>query len=216
MATTAAPTLQVFVGADISAATKGLNTVSKSISSFTGDMARTAAGVGLATLGLDAFGNVADGLRKASGVGFARDMEEVNAQLTAMLGSGDAAAAMISGIRTMADQTPFGFIELSKAAASLVPILKRTGAPMDEMLNTVMALAAYDPAQGLEGAAFALREFASGDLLSLKRRFEIDTGINMGLVDARAKTTGGRLNTFADLLGSISLEAGKPILAAFA
>lgn len=238
MVTTAAA-LQVFVGADISQATKGLTSVSKSVSSFTGDILKTAAGVGLATLGLDAFGNAADFIRKASGVGLALEYEDVNAQLTAMLGSGEAAADVMATIRKRADETPFGFLELSKAAAGLIPIMKRTGAPLEDMLNTELALASFDPAQGLEGAGIALREFASGDIQSLRRRFEIDTdpiekliakgvpglkalntvlgqsGIDLKLVEARAKTTGGRLNTFQDLLGSISLEAGKPILAAF-
>jgi hypothetical protein len=42
-----------------------------------------------------------------------------------------------------------------------------------KIMNIIQSLAAIDPFQGVQGAVFALREFLSGDLLSLQRRFEL-------------------------------------------
>ncbi|CAA9272303.1 MAG: hypothetical protein AVDCRST_MAG77-3240 [uncultured Chloroflexi bacterium] len=171
------------------------------------------------------------------GVGLANELEGLTARFEAMLGSSQAAGDMLAFIRKRADETPRGFSELGQAVTGLIPIMKSTKAPIDELLNTALILAELDPAQGLAGAGTALREFAGGDLTSLRKRFEIDTdpierltkqgvpglkalntvlaenGFTMGLVEKRAATTEGRFSTFKDLLDSIAIEAGKPILA---
>lgn len=81
----------------------------------------------------------------------------MTARFTRMLGSTDAADAAIAQIRKRADFTLYWFVVLASGGASLLPIMKRTGSPMDELLNTVMVMAALDPAQRLEGAAYAVR-----------------------------------------------------------
>src|SRR5688572_27757189 len=115
MATVAA-SLAVHVGADISGALKGLNTVSKSISTFAGGIKGgfdLLGSIGLAKGGLDTVVGSAVGLGKALGTGLAMDLEDVNARFTAMLGSTDAADAAIGKIRERADFTPYGFLELA-------------------------------------------------------------------------------------------------------
>jgi hypothetical protein len=57
---------------------------------------------------------------------------------------------------------------------SLMPIAKRYGADLGQLDNVARRLAVVDPLQGFEGASIALKEFFSGDITSLSRRFEID------------------------------------------
>ncbi len=236
-----AATLQVVVGADITGALRGLNSVSHSVTSasrsFVSSTASTALGVGAATLGIDALGSAADIVKKTLGVGLANELEGLTARFEAMLGSGQAAADMLAFIRKRADETPHGFSELARSVGSVLPLIKATGAPVDTVLDTMMKLAAVNPAQGLDGAAVAIRNAASGDWVSLADRFDIDAkpikalvaqgvpglialnrvleqnGVTMALVEKRAKTTEGRFSTFKDLLDSVFIEAGKPILA---
>ena len=50
---------------------------------------------------------------------------------------------------------------------------RRTGIEIDKLTNLARAMAVIDPAQGFKGAGIALKEFFSGDITSLARRFEI-------------------------------------------
>lgn len=47
------------------------------------------------------------------------------------------------------------------------------GVAVDELANIARRLAIIDPVQGFKGASIALKEFFSGDIVSLARRFEI-------------------------------------------
>lgn len=49
----------------------------------------------------------------------------------------------------------------------------RTGIEIQKLTNLSRALATVDPAQGFKGAGIALKEFFSGNVTSLSRRFEI-------------------------------------------
>jgi hypothetical protein len=234
--------LEVTVGADISGATKGLAALNKSIAgagSFFGNAASAALGFGAATIGLNALGGVGDLLHTALGIGLAQDLEELTAQFTAMTGSSAQAEKILADVRTEADATPFAFNELATAASSLLPVAKQSGTALFDLIRPAEILAALRPDQGLGGAAFALREAMGGDWQSIIERFDLprerlnalkkqgvpavtavntvlrEMGATQALVAARAGTTAGRFSTFNDLLSSIFIEAGKPILASF-
>jgi hypothetical protein len=64
--------------------------------------------------------------------------------------------------------------ETFQGLTSLVPLTKRYGADLGQLDNIARRLAVVDPLQGFQGAAIALKEFFSGDITSLSRRFEID------------------------------------------
>jgi hypothetical protein len=64
--------------------------------------------------------------------------------------------------------------ETMQGLTSLMPIAKRYGADLGQLDNVARRLAVVDPLQGFEGASIALKEFFSGDITSLSRRFEID------------------------------------------
>lgn len=64
--------------------------------------------------------------------------------------------------------------ETMQGLTSLMPLTKRYGADLGQLDNIARRLAVVDPLQGFQGAAIALKEFFSGDITSLSRRFEID------------------------------------------
>lgn len=55
-----------------------------------------------------------------------------------------------------------------------IPLTNAYGVDMTKSLNVARKLAAFDPAQGMQGASIALKEFLSGNVSSLSRRFEIN------------------------------------------
>ena len=57
---------------------------------------------------------------------------------------------------------------------SLVQITRAYNVDLEQLDNVARRLAIIDPLQGFSGAAIALKEFFSGDITSLSRRFEID------------------------------------------
>lgn len=57
--------------------------------------------------------------------------------------------------------------------SSFANLSARTGIEITKLTNTARALAIIDPAQGFKGAGIALKEFFSGEITSLARRFEI-------------------------------------------
>jgi endonuclease YncB( thermonuclease family) len=67
---------------------------------------------------------------------------------------------------------------------SFIPLTNTYGVDIDEVVNVARKLAAFDPAQGMEGASIAIKEFLSGNVASLSRRFELNrselTKINTG------------------------------------
>lgn len=73
-------------------------------------------------------------------------------------------------------QSKFGgtLEEQLQGLSSLVPISKRYNVSLEQLDNIARRLAIIDPLQGFSGASIALKEFFSGDITSLSRRFEID------------------------------------------
>lgn len=66
----------------------------------------------------------------------------------------------------------------------------RTGIEVNKLTNLARAMATVDPAQGFKGAGIALKEFFSGNLTSLARRFEIPREALAGIekiTDQKAK-----------------------------
>lgn len=74
-----------------------------------------------------------------------------------------------------AQQARFGgsLNENIDALSGFANLAKRTGIDITQLANTARALAIIDPAQGFKGASIALKEFFSGDITSLARRFEL-------------------------------------------
>lgn len=201
--------------------------------SSVGSLALGVAGGGLIALGAGLFG------AGSAGLSMNREMENVTAQLNAFTKDGAKSAEILEMIRERAAKTPFEFNEMAKATAGLLPAAKASGAQLESLVEQAEILAASNPAQGLEGAAFALREAVSGDFTSIIERFNLprsyinklkeegvpaleivskamaQVGFDTDLVANLAETADGRWSTFKDTFVSFAATITQPIFDSF-
>lgn len=191
--------------------------------------------IGLASMGFQAIAGAATGLGETLGIGLNAELENVHAQLLAFTKDSAAADKILEDLRKEAATTPFAFKEMASAAASLLPASKQAGVGLNDLIELSEILAASNPEQGLEGAAFALREALSGDFVSIVERFNLprkrlnelkeqgvpaleavsiamkEMGLDADLVSNLANTASGRWSTLMDTFDSIKIAIGKPI-----
>jgi hypothetical protein len=81
--------------------------------------------------------------------------------------------------RTLQDASAFGrqygFTqrEISDAVASSSLLIKQSNAPIEQIIGTLARLQQLNPRETFEGASFAVKELASGDITSIAERFNI-------------------------------------------
>ena len=191
--------------------------------------------IGLAGMGIDTLANGVRGLGDAIGIGLNVEMENTRAQFMAFTKDAGKTDEILAQIRAEADRTPFAFQEMSKAVAGLMPAAKQANEPLMDLVKTAEILAASNLAQGLEGAAFALREAVSGDFTSIIERFNLprsmikelkaqgipdleavrqamlSMGYDMDLVSNLSKTASGRWSTFMDTIDGIKKSVSEPL-----
>ena len=213
-------------------ATRGLQSISNHVEGLGGQLAR--AGLMTGAAGIAAIGAAAAGAA-VSGFGFNNTMEQVTAQLNAFTKDGEATAEILEMIRERAARTPFAFEEMASATAGLMPVARASGAALEDLVAQAEILAASNPAQGLEGAAFALREAAGGDFTSIIERFNLsrqtlnrlkeegvpaleavtiamqEMGYDASLVSNMSETLSGRWSTLQDTLQGLAGVAMAPI-----
>lgn len=221
MASTAA--LELVIGLK-DQASSGLGKISDAL----GSIGRLAGGVALG--GVVALGG---GLAAAvgSGLSFNNTLEQTTAKMIAFTGSQEEAGKVLDMVRSRAAKTPFAFNEMADAAAAFLPLSKQTGVALEEYISQAEVLAALNPAEGLAGAAFALREAAGGDFLSIIERFNLpkqrlmelkaqgvpaleavktalaEMGVDASLVAGLGETMSGRWSTFQDTLQGLAATA---------
>lgn len=154
-------------------------------------------------------------------------LEQVQTFFTSVMGSADLAAGAVQALRREADATPFDTNAVIAAGKALAV---ESGGNKDRMMDLVKLaerLAVLNPEQGLEGAAFALKEALSGDFVSLQSRFNFGKaevkalkaqglkgadlvdkalsakGIGQSAVDALGKTAAGRMSTLSSFASEI-------------
>lgn len=174
-----------------------------------------------------------------AGFSFNNSMEQVTAQLNAFTKDGAVSADILEMIRERAASTPFAFDEMARATAGLIPAANQGGVALESLVEKAEILAASNPAEGLEGAAFALREAVSGDFTSIIERFNLprqyinqlkDEGVpaleivsramqQMGydtdLVSNLAQTAQGRWSTLVDTFTTVASTVTQPIFDIF-
>jgi len=175
----------------------------------------------------------------SAGFSFNNSMEQVTAQLNAFTKDGAVSADILEMIRQRAASTPFAFDEMARATAGLIPAANQGGVALESLVEKAEILAASNPAEGLEGAAFALREAVSGDFTSIIERFNLprqyinqlkDEGVpaleivsramqQMGydtdLVSNLAQTAQGRWSTLVDTFTTVASTVTQPIFDIF-
>ena len=230
------------LGADISKASDQAKAAGGAFSS----MGRAASGavgalgqIGLAGLGLQTLAAGAKGLGDALGFGLNAELENTKAQLVAFTKDGAQAEKILADIKKEASLTPFAFGEMAKATAGLMPVAKQSGIALMDLVKQAEILAASNPAQGLEGAAVALKEAVGGDFVSVIERFNLPRGMlnqlkadgvpalqavgmamkSMGfdadLVTGLAATATGRWSTFMDTMDGLRASFSKPMFELF-
>jgi phage-related protein len=170
-----------------------------------------------------------------TGLNFNNAMEQASAKINAFTKDGAATAKILSMVQTEAAKTPFAFQEMVDAAAGLGPLAKQTGMDLQDLIGQAEVLAASNPAQGLEGAVFALREAAGGDFASVIDRFNLsrqtinrlkaegvpaieavsmamkEMGYDSDLVANMGKTLEGRWSTLQDTFTTLAGKVTQPI-----
>jgi hypothetical protein len=169
----------------------------------------------------------------SGGVRLNSTLEDTQAKLNAFTKDGNLSAQILEQIRDEASATPFAFQELADATANLIPSAKAASAELFDLVKMAEVLAASNPAEGLTGAAFALKEAVSGDFTSAIERFNLsrtyinklkDEGVpaleiigramqQMGydtdLVANLAETASGQWSTFKDELANVQATIGE-------
>lgn len=205
-----------------------------------GGMLRNAFGF-MAGAGVAAFAGIAAGAVGAATAGLSLNnaMEMTSAKINAFTKDGAATANILEMIQDRASKTPFEFQAMADAAAALLPVSKASGIGLEDLISKAEILAASNPAEGLEGAAFALKEAVSGDFTSVIERFNLprqylnqlkeqgvpaaeavsmamqQLGLDSDLVSNLAETASGRWSTFKDTIQGLAATATKPIFDMF-
>jgi hypothetical protein len=100
-------------------------------------------------------------------------LEQTVTTFQALTGSVGAAQAVVAALRREAATSPFSDAETLAAGRALITVSDGSTESLLRLVRVAEQLAAVDPAQGLEGAATALREAVGGDFQSLAERFEL-------------------------------------------
>lgn len=108
-----------------------------------------------------------------SGLIAAQRVRQIEATFRVLTGSQERANQYMAELKQLSEETKQPFLEMVAGAQGLVPIVRRTNVEFAQTVELMQRLALLDPAQGPTGAAFAIREFLSGEVISLSRRFEL-------------------------------------------
>lgn len=221
---------------DIGTSTTRLGSIASGVTSKLTSLVGSLAKIGTIGVGVTIAG-IGAGLYKAASTGldFNNAMEQAGAKINAFTKDGAKTAELLEDIRLEAAKTPFEFQAMADATASLLPAAKQSGEAIMDLVKDAEVLAASNPAEGLEGAAFALREAVSGDFTSVIERFNLprsminqlkaegvpaleivrrtmnEMGFDMDLVSALANTASGRWSTFKDTLTNVAGTVTQPI-----
>lgn len=170
-----------------------------------------------------------------AGLSFNNSMEQARARINAFTKDAGATEQVLAMVAERAAKTPFAFEEMASAAAALGPVAKSSGVDLESLIEKAEILAASNPAEGLEGAAFALKEAVSGDFTSAIERFNLSrsyinelraqgvpdlealsmamtqAGYDTDLVSQLANTAQGRWSTFMDTWTTLAGMVTQPI-----
>ncbi len=169
-----------------------------------------------------------------TGFGFNSAVEQAQAQIMAFTKDAGKTASILSYVKDEAAKTQFSFTDMAAAAAGLIPASKQSGVALEELIKQSEILAALNPAEGLVGASFALKEALSGDFVSIVERFNLprkrlnelkeqgvpamkaiqtalaEMGIDYSLVAAQGQTTAARFDQLKDKFTIMAGEMTKP------
>ena len=208
---------------------------------FGGSMLSASAGAdalsGVLDTASEALSAIASGFTDVLGgaISLNASFESSTAVIQAYTGSQEETERIMSMLQERAANSVFSFDEMAQAVQGLIPASRMAFVPVDELMTVAEQLGASNMAEGIDGAAFALREAVSGDFTSVIERFNLprsainalkeqgvpaldiirsvmsDLGISMDLVSAQANTFNGRSDRLIENLQLMAADVAKPI-----
>lgn len=109
----------------------------------------------------------------ASAINAGNELEKAQVTFRALSGSTEAYEKNLAAAREQQNRFGGSLQENIDGLSGFANLAKRTGIDIKELANLARGLATIDPVQGFKGASIALKEFFSGEITSLARRFEI-------------------------------------------
>jgi hypothetical protein len=177
----------------------------------------------------------AAGIATVAGFGFNNSVEQATATINAFTKDGALTEQILKDIKKESLKTQFSFTDMAEATAGLIPASKQSGVALKDLIKQAEILGALNPAEGLTGGAFAIREALSGDFTSIVERFNLprqrlnqlkaegvpameaikkameEMGIDYGLVEKQGQTTGARWDTMKDQFTQLAGAVTKPV-----
>lgn len=190
---------------------------------------------GAATVALATAGAAALTAGSSIGLKFNSSVEQAETKLRAFMKDGKLVAETLAWVKDEAAETQFSFTDMADAAANLTPVARSSGQSLKDLVRQAEVLAAINPAEGLTGATFSLREALSGDWVSIVDRFNLprkrimelkdqgvpameiisrtlnEMGIDYSLVAEQGKTASARFDQLKDKLVMMAGVASKPL-----
>ncbi|WP_097026180.1 hypothetical protein [Clostridium peptidivorans] len=136
-----------------------------------------------------------------STIGGAMGLQQQLFTLQGIMGNKDVATAYFDNLQKKANESVFGFEEFAGNARKFMQFTKNTKS-LDKLANLSERLTLMDPAQGLEGAGFAMKEAMSGDFTSLKERF------GFGKADAEILKASSSMDDFISKFDKLLAKKG--------
>ena len=156
--------------------------------------------LGGAAVAFSAFRVAAEGFRLDAQV------DASNRSLRVFLGNSQEANEILQAGARFGDKYAFTQTEVAEALRTSAQLFDKTSVGADKMLEILARLGEVNPQEGIQGAAYAVRELVSGDITSLVERFnisrdaaralkeEIQSGADVGVVLDRALNDLGATN----------------------
>lgn len=152
-----------------------------------------------------AFGHFLSSASIGIGFGIANQFQRVDVTIRNLAGSAEAASAVLADMRDISNEFGIPFNDLRQSAAAFLPVARSTGVELNRLVILSQRLLAANPMENVSGAAFALREGLSGDMLSLQERFFLSRAQGAQLREALAS---GGTEAFLTLLDQMLNEVG--------
>ena len=144
-------------------ASQSMGAMSSGASSLTSQIGKIAASVGVATLAVKTLKTTFEG---------AMQMETDKLTLGALVNDTKKANKLFDMLQQKGLKSVFSDADFMNAGKAFLPMTKDLG-QINSLLGITERLASSNPLEGMQGAAFSIREALSGDLVSLQDRFNI-------------------------------------------
>ncbi|WP_248928188.1 hypothetical protein [Paenibacillus hamazuiensis] len=156
----------------------------------------------VSTAGLLTSGLAAVGAYKAAStsIGGAAELELQAMQLEALVGNAEKAQKLFQQMNQLGMKSTFSERDFLEGAKTFLPLTKDLD-QINQLVRLQERLAASNPYEGMQGAAFSIREALSGDMVSLQERFNVPRSMLANLKNATDMT--GRIKALDNILNQM-------------